>query len=424
MANKEKYRNIEYVFDCFRGVLPFYGLAPSIIKLIFLKYLCDFSHDAMNIEDYKALRNLQTNIYSEYDIRKDCIYDAWKMIQRIYSLYDYDILNSYDFISSLDENRKRQVKEILRMIELPTNVDEMKDLILYIMSLGERDVTRTAMSFSNTSLIKLAEKILDVKSKESFMDSFCGYNKTSLFIEAASYCGYEINSDVAIVAVIIMIMMDKNNFKVFNRDFYYSYQDFKVDKIFTDGPISGIIHDADKLPYDGGKRAEIYNVKFTLDRLTENGKAFVTVPASVLFSMNRSNVNLRKDILENVSAVLNLPPLWYGTNIPTCVLVLEKNKKNNEILFVDASNKGVLNKSTRTYSLLDSDIDFICDSLLNNVETKEFSSLININEINESNGYILSPSKYIEKGKIESFRKVDVIQKELNELYEKLNKLI
>ncbi len=68
----------------------------------------------------------------------------------------------------------------------------------------------------------------------------------------------------------------------------------------------------------------------------------VVLPHGVLFRGSSEGV-IRQYLIEKlnvIDAVIGLPAnIFYGTSIPTCILVLKKNRKNTgDILFIDASN--------------------------------------------------------------------------------------
>lgn len=101
----------------------------------------------------------------------------------------------------------------------------------------KKDVSRTELSSTNTSLVNLVDKILDVKEDEIYMDSFAGFSKSSLRIDAKEYLGYEINPKVAAIANIIMILSGKKKFTISNQNYYLTESHSVADKVFSDGPL-------------------------------------------------------------------------------------------------------------------------------------------------------------------------------------------
>ena len=310
------------------------------------------------------------------------------------------------------------------MIDLPENADALKDLLLFVIECGESgDVTRTAMNTTNSSLIELVKKILNVRKNESFMDCFCGFNKTMLNVDAKSYKGYDINCDSASIAFMVAIMSGKTNFVIENIDYYSIEHANMYDKIFADGPIAGMLSDEYNYRYGFGKKSDIYNVLLPLMDLKNTGKAVITCAAGTLFSTQKVNVEMRKRIMDDLVAVVSLPPLWSGTGINTNILVFDRANTCNYVNFIDASNTGILNKQTRQYSLPLEIIDKII-SCLNGEKIEGFSTYVNKEKILSSDDISLFPARYIEKKMNVSYRKVEEIECELKEVYSKLLNLI
>ena len=67
----------------------------------------------------------------------------------------------------------------------------------------------------------------------------------------------------------------------------------------------------------------------------------IVLPHGVLFR-GAAEGKIREIIIEKnyLDAVIGLPAnLFYGTSIPTTILVLKKNRTNRDVLFIDASNE-------------------------------------------------------------------------------------
>ena len=109
-----------------------------------------------------------------------------------------------------------------------------------------------------------------------------------------------------------------------------------------------------------------------------------------------------------VDTVIQLPPdLFYGTSIATCILVLKKNKMDNNILFVDASNEFIRNTSKNKLS--DENINNIINLLKERKEVENKTYLATYEEIKE-NDYNISVNSYLKTNLNE--KKIDI--KEVN----------
>ncbi len=79
----------------------------------------------------------------------------------------------------------------------------------------------------------------------------------------------------------------------------------------------------------------------------KTGRMAVVAPHGVLFRGSSEGVIRQKLVEENLlDAVIGLPEkLFYGTGIPAAILVLRKNKKDKNVLFIDASREFVSGKN-------------------------------------------------------------------------------
>lgn len=89
-------------------------------------------------------------------------------------------------------------------------------------------------------------------------------------------------------------------------------------------------------------KADMAFVQHMLYQLDDNGTMAVVLPHGVLFRGSSEGV-IRQYLIEQlnvVDTIIGLPAnIFYGTSIPTCILVLKKNREHTgNILFIDASN--------------------------------------------------------------------------------------
>jgi type I restriction enzyme M protein len=105
---------------------------------------------------------------------------------------------------------------------------------------------------------------------------------------------------------------------------------------------------------------------------------------------------IRKYLIDNnyVDTVIQLPPdLFFGTTIATCVIVLKKSKKDNSILFINASAQFVRNGNKN--KLTADNRQAILDAFTNRTDVDHFTRLVPNDDIAE-NGYNISVSSYVE----------------------------
>lgn len=89
-------------------------------------------------------------------------------------------------------------------------------------------------------------------------------------------------------------------------------------------------------------KADLAFVQHIVYQLSEEGTAAIVLPHGVLFR-GAAEGHIRQYLIEQlnvIDAIIGLPAnLFYGTTIPTCILVLKKCRQNpNDIVFIDASN--------------------------------------------------------------------------------------
>ncbi|MCC6687215.1 MAG: type I restriction-modification system subunit M [Fimbriimonadaceae bacterium] len=133
-----------------------------------------------------------------------------------------------------------------------------------------------------------------------------------------------------------------------------------------------------------------------LSWLAVNGTAAIVEFPGVLYRSGAEQ-KIRKYLIDNnyIDTVIQLPPdLFFGTTIATCVIVLKKSKKDNSILFIDASaeftRSGNKNKLTPAHQKK------ILDAFTNRESVEHFCRLVSSAEIAE-NGFNISVSSYVEK---------------------------
>ena len=410
--------------DRLRSVIPFYGFSSNAIELIFMKYMSEYSEVTLP-SDFKTLMAYK-NMFINRKFDVEVVATVFKMVELKYEI-EPNLLNvALEDLTKIFTEKEDYVFAVLNEFEMPKDSENMVTLLEYILSYGEnKDVSRTEASSSNSSLLKLVNSILDVKTYETYMDSFAGFSKSSLRINANNYIGYEINPKVAAIANMIMILSGKKKFSISNQSYYLTDSHSVADKVFSDGPLN-IILSIDEYYRLGqeSKKGDYYTVKKAVDSLKPNGRAVVTCIGSVLF---RSDFKKLREQLtfRNLVAVIALPNLWRGTAVNTNLLVFENERKGNNIMMIDASSSEYFEKiDKRTIVLKDETIVKILNSL-NGEIIDGFSNAVSSEEIlkvNQNQSWV--PAHYIKKTIDVDYRSSKEIKAELNQAYEDLYKLL
>ncbi len=135
-----------------------------------------------------------------------------------------------------------------------------------------------------------------------------------------------------------------------------------------------------------------------LYHLEADGIMTIVLPHGVLFRGGEEE-RIRKNLVDNnhIDTIIGLPPnIFFGTGIPTLVMVLKKDRRKDKIsniLFIDAS-KG-FEKDGKNNKLRACDIRRIADVIRERRSVEKFSRVVELEEI-VSNGYNLNIPRYVD----------------------------
>lgn len=133
---------------------------------------------------------------------------------------------------------------------------------------------------------------------------------------------------------------------------------------------------------------DLYHVK-------PEGIMTIVLPHGVLFRGGEEG-EIRKNLVEknHIDTIIGLPAnIFFGTSIPTIIMVLKKNRLNNDILFIDASKRFI--KSGNKNQLRASDIKKIADTVIKRETVDKFSRVVGLEEIRQ-NDYNLNIPRYVD----------------------------
>ena len=156
-------------------------------------------------------------------------------------------------------------------------------------------------------------------------------------------------------------------------------------------------------------KADMAFIMHSLSWLASNGTAAIVCFPGIMYR-GGAEQKIRKYLVDNnfIDCIIQLPSnLFFGTSIATCIMVMKKNKSDNKILFIDATNECV--KVTNNNKLTPDNIDHIVDTFTKREDVEHYSHLASYEEVVE-NDYNLSVSTYVEAEDMRE--KIDI--KELN----------
>ena len=141
------------------------------------------------------------------------------------------------------------------------------------------------------------------------------------------------------------------------------------------------------------------------------------LPHGTLFRGAAEGV-IRKHLIDELNcldAVIGLPAnIFFGTSIPTCILVIKKQRENtNDILFIDASQGFTKEKNQNKLKV--EDIEKIVSTYRNRKELDKYSHKATIEEIKE-NDYNLNIPRYVDTFEEEEPIDLDTVATQISAL--------
>lgn len=132
-----------------------------------------------------------------------------------------------------------------------------------------------------------------------------------------------------------------------------------------------------------------------LFHIKPDGIMTIVLPHGVLFRGGEEG-EIRKNLIENnhIDAIIGLPAnIFFGTGIPTIIMVLKQKRENTDVLIIDAS-KGFI-KEGKNNKLRASDIKRISDAVAARADYPKFSRVVTQDEIRKNN-YNLNIPRYVD----------------------------
>ena len=162
-------------------------------------------------------------------------------------------------------------------------------------------------------------------------------------------------------------------------------------------------------------KADLAIIMHSLSWLATNGTAAIVCFPGVMYR-GAAEQKIRKYLIDNnyVECIIQMPGnLFFGTSIATCIMVLKKNKIENNTLFIDASKECV--KVTNNNKLTEENIQNILTAHKERADKEYYASVVPNNKIAD-NSYNLSVSSYVEQE--DTREKIDIkkLNKEIKEI--------
>lgn len=278
------------------------------------------------------------------------------------------------------------------------------------------------------TVVRLLVQLLDPKEGMSIYDPTCG--SSGMLIQSYQYVeekgqnaddlelfGQE--SDPSVVAISKMNII-LHNISKYTIEYGDTLEDplnlengqlKKFDRVIANPPFSQNYNLANvkkneynRFPYgytpEGGKKADFMFIQHMLASCKTDGKVVVVMPHGVLFrggeelKIRKKLLNPDTDVLEGI---IGLPPqLFYGTGIPACIMVFNKNKPENlkgKVFFINADKEYLEGKKQN--HLRPEDVEKIHYVFTNKIVEPKYSKLVDLEEI-ERNEFTLNIRRYVD----------------------------
>ena len=342
------------------------------------------------------------------------------------------------------EDKNKMISEVIKHLNdinfnfEDTEMDVLGNAYEYLIGQFASNAGKKAGEFYTPAQASKLLAMITTTGKDkikSAYDPTCGSGslllKVAKYTNVASFYGQELNTTTYNLARMNMILhgVKFNDFEIKQGNTLEDPQhlDKRFDIVVANPPFSQKWSADDSFLSDErfasyGKlapssKADFAFIQHMIYQLDNDGTMAVIVPHGVLFRGASEGV-IRKYLLKEknyIDAIIGLPAnIFYGTSIPTCVIVVKKNRKpEDDILFIDASND--FEKAKNQNYLRDEDVQKIVDTYRERKDIEKYSKKVSMQEI-EENDYNLNIPRYVD-----TFEEEEEI--DLDEVVEKIAKL-
>ena len=342
------------------------------------------------------------------------------------------------------KSRSKLIAKIIISVEdIPflhddVDIDVLGDAYEYLISQFAANAGKKAGEFYTPQQVsKVISKIVTLGKEDlrSVYDPACGSGSLLLRVakeaNVRKFYGQELVSTTYNLARMNMLLHDVSyqNFDIQNYDTLEEPQhmDMRFDAVVANPPYSAKwsadekFNDDERFSAYGRlapkSKADFAFVQHMIHHLDDNGTMAVVLPHGVLFRGAAEGV-IRKYLIEEknyLDAVIGLPAnIFFGTSIPTCILVFKKCRKEDEdILFIDASNE--FEKGKNQNILTDENVEKIVETYAERKTIDKYSYAAALTEIGE-NDYNLNIPRYVDTFEEEEPVDLEAVSKRLEEI--------
>ena len=324
-----------------------------------------------------------------------------------------------------------------------TELDVLGDAYEYLIGQFASGAGKKAGEFYTPQEVSkiLAKIVTTGKSKlKSVYDPTCGSGSLLLRVakevsKVSNFYGQEMNRTTYNLARMNMILHDVHyrKFDIKQEDTleHPQHLEKQFEAIVANPPFSAnwsanpLFTSDDRFSQYGklapSSKADFAFVQHMIHHLAENGTMALVLPHGALFR-GGAEQHIRKYLIEDrnyLDAVIGLPAnIFYGTSIPTCIMVYKKCRENPEdVLFIDASQH--FDKVKTQNVLREEHIDKIIETYRNRTEEDKYSKRATLAEI-AINDYNLNIPRYVDTFEAEDSIDIDAIANDIKALDTKI----
>ncbi|HFJ9318637.1 TPA: type I restriction-modification system subunit M [Bacillus tropicus] len=326
-----------------------------------------------------------------------------------------------------DQQRNVTITEVLKKLDDVDVIDHDGDVIgdayEFLISQFASEAGKKAGEFYTPHMVSdMMAQIVTIGQEDkklfSVFDPTMGSGSLMLNVrnylnypDSVKYHGQELNTTTYNLAKMNLILhgVDKGDMRLRNGDTlnkdWPTDEPYTFDSVLMNPPYSAKWSSDDTFLDDSrfnryGKLAPKSKADFAFllhgfYHLKDSGTMAIVLPHGVLFRGAAEGV-IRKKLLEDgsIDAVIGMPAnLFFGTSIPTTVIILKKNRTTRDVLFIDASNE--FTKGKNQNKLSKENIDKIVETYKKREDVEKYAHVATFDEITE-NDFNLNIPRYVD----------------------------
>ena len=377
------------------------------------------------------------NIFQLNDLNKAFI-DLSTKYNQFNGLFDDVDLKSKK-LGADDQQRNITISEVLKKLNdvdvLGHNGDVIGDAYEFLISQFASEAGKKAGEFYtphevSDMMARIAAIGQEDKQLFSVFDPTMGSGSLMLNIrnylnypESVKYHGQELNTTTFNLAKMNLILhgVDNEDIRLRNGDTlnkdWPTDEPYTFDSVVMNPPYSAKWSADDTFLDDSrfnkyGKLAPKSKADFAFllhgfYHLKDSGTMAIVLPHGVLFRGAAEGV-IRKKLLEDgsIDTVIGMPAnLFFGTSIPTTVIILKKNRTTRDVLFIDASKEFIKGKNQNKLSI--ENIDKVVEIYKNREDVEKYAHVASFDEIKE-NDFNLNIPRYVDT--FEEQDEIDIVE--------------